>query len=75
MTVAPTGPYPPTYREHTMQPIWNHRELIGYARTAAHAHKILRGILSVNPGWKITVRCRDTELIELPAGFVYSVHP
>jgi len=58
-----------------MTPIWNHRELVGHARNQAHAQKILRGILSINPGWKITVRERDTDLIDLPAGFVYSVHP
>lgn len=58
-----------------LHPIWNHRELVGYARSAAHAQRMLRSILQINTGWKVTVRERDTDLIDLPAGFVYSVHP
>lgn len=62
--------------EINMTPIYNHRELVGYAKTAKQAQKMLRSILqSVPAGWKITVRARDTSIIDLPAGFIYSVHP
>lgn len=59
-----------------MKPIWNHRELIGHASTATGARRVIAGLLqTIPPGWKITVRERDTTVIDLPAGFVFSVHP
>ena len=59
-----------------MLPIWDNRQLIGHAASAQAAQRIVRGLLqTIPPGWKITVRERDTTLIDLPAGFVFSVHP
>jgi len=57
-------------------PIWNHRELVGYASTAKQAARIVRDKLQTIPaGWRVTVRPRDIELIPLPAGWIYSIHP
>jgi len=58
------------------QPIYDHRTVVGYASTPKAAQKVLRGALQHIPkGWKITVRERDTSIIDLPPGFIYSVHP
>lgn len=59
------------------KPIFNHRTIIGYATNAKQAEMLLNKMLkgSINTGWKITVRERDTSIIDLPAGFVYSIHP
>lgn len=59
------------------KPIFNHRTIIGYATNAKQAKMLLNKMLkgSINTGWKITVRERDTSIIDLPAGFVYSIHP
>jgi hypothetical protein len=57
-------------------PIWDHRTLVGHATTAAQAVRTLRATLQTVPkGWTVSVRLRDAELIGLPAGWVYSVHP
>jgi hypothetical protein len=57
-------------------PVYDNRTIVAYARSAKHAQTILRGMLQHIPkGWKITVRERDTSIIDLPAGLVYSVHP
>lgn len=59
-----------------MMPIFNNRDVIGYAKTAAQAARIVRGLLQTIPaGWKISVRARDTSIVDLPAGWIYSVHP
>lgn len=56
--------------------IYNNREIVGEAKTPAQAIRILRGLLqSVPAGWKISVRQRNTDIIDLPAGWIYSVHP
>ena len=57
-------------------PIWNNRELVGYASTAKQAARIVRDQLQTIPaGWRVTVRARDTDFIHLPAGWIYSIHP
>ena len=57
-------------------PIYDNRQIVGYASTPKAAEKLLRGTLQHIPkGWRITVRDRDTSIIALPPGFVYSVHP
>lgn len=59
-----------------MTPIYDHRQIVGYAATAKAAQRIVAGLLqSVPAGWTITVRERDTDLIPLPAGWIFSVHP
>lgn len=59
-----------------MLPIFNHRQIVGHAKTATQAKRIIADALQTIPkGWKITVRMRDTSIIKLPAGWVYSVHP
>jgi len=45
-------------------------------KSLKQAEKIIKGLLQTIPkGWKVTVRERDTSIIDLPAGFVYSIHP
>lgn len=57
-------------------PIWDHRHKIGEAKSEEHAKRKIAGILQNIPsGWKITVRERDTNLINLPAGYIFSIHP
>jgi len=57
-------------------PIYDHRAIVGYASTPKTAEKLLRDMLQHIPtGWKITVGVRDTSIIDLPPGFIYSVHP
>jgi hypothetical protein len=59
-----------------MKPIYNNREILGYAKNATQAKKILKKTLQHIPkNWVISVRLRDTSLINLPEGFIYSVHP
>lgn len=59
-----------------MYPIWDNRELVAYAKSLAHAERILaRKLQTIPPGWKITAKFRDTSIIALPSGIVYSVHP
>ena len=61
--------------KHTM-PIYDNRQVIGQASTAKQAQRIVKGLLQVIPkGWTVTVLERDTDIIDLPAGWVYSVHP
>jgi len=59
-----------------MQNIYDNREIIGQAKTAKQAQRIIQNLLQNIPaGWKVTVRQRDTSIIDLPAGWIYSVHP
>jgi hypothetical protein len=59
-----------------MKTIYDNRTAIGKAKTAKQAEKIIRKLLQHIPnGWKITVFERNTAIINLPAGWVYSVHP
>jgi hypothetical protein len=56
-----------------MYAIYNHREIIGYARTIAQAKRVVARTLTIPKGFKVHVWDRNTELTGLPAGFVYSV--
>jgi hypothetical protein len=57
-------------------PIYDNRIIVGHATTEKRAKKILSDKLqSIPKGWKISVRLRNTALIDLPEGWVYSVHP
>jgi hypothetical protein len=59
-----------------MTPIFDHRRIIGYATTKTQAARTVRQLLqTIPPGWKVTVRQRNTDLIDLPAGWIYSIHP
>lgn len=62
-----------------IQPVWNNRELVGYAKSEKSAEKLIRSKLQTVPkGWKITAKTRDSFMVEfcgLSAGFVYSIHP
>jgi hypothetical protein len=59
-----------------MQPIYDHRTIVGHASTAQQAARIVRQAhQSIPPGWRITVRQRNTDLIDLPPGWIYSIHP
>lgn len=57
-------------------PIYDNRRIVGYAATPKQAERLLRQMIQHIPkGWRITVRERDTSIIDLPPGFVYSIHP
>lgn len=59
-----------------LQPIFDNRTIIGYAKTAKQAERIVKSLLQTVPlGWKVTVRARNTDIVNLPAGWIYSVHP
>lgn len=59
-----------------MMPIYDNRKIVGYARTAKQAQKIVASLLQHTPkGWRVSIRMRDTSIIDLPSGWVYSVHP
>jgi len=63
-------------KKSKLQPIFDHQTIVGYAKTSQQAQKFLKGLLQNIPkGWVIDVRQRDTSIIDLPAGFVYSIHP
>jgi hypothetical protein len=58
------------------KPVYDHRTIVGYAATKKQAQKIVKDALPPIPkGWKITVQERNTDIIELPPGWIYSVHP
>ena len=57
-------------------PIYDHRQVIGFASTAKQAARQVRSLLQNIPaGWRVTARRRDVEITGLPDGWVYSVHP
>jgi hypothetical protein len=59
-----------------VKPIYNNREIVGYAKNTTQAKNIIKKALQNIPkNWVISVRLRDTSLIDLPEGFIYSVHP
>lgn len=59
-----------------MTPIYDNRLIIGYAKTQAQAKKlVLSKLQSIPKGWTVSVKTRNTEIIDLPVGWVYSVHP
>ena len=57
-------------------PIWNNRELVGYASSIAAAKKLLKSRLSIPKRFSLFVCERPDymqEILELPAGYVYSI--
>jgi len=57
-------------------PIYNNRELVGYASTAKQAVSIIKKSLNVHSSMTIEVWLRSDdmcEILSLPKGFVYSV--
>ena len=70
-----------TKAQHTGQkkmkyPIYNNRELVGYASTAKQAVSIIKKSLNVHSSMTIEVWLRSDdmcEILSLPKGFVYSV--
>ena len=59
-----------------MLPIWNHRNLVGYASTQKQVQRIIYSTFQTIPsGWKVTVKRRDTAIIDLPDGWIFSIHP
>lgn len=59
-----------------MIPIFDNRAIVGYARNCKHAQRILKVLLqNVPSGWTIDVKERDVSIVDLPPGFIYSVHP
>ena len=59
-----------------MLPIYDNRLIVGYAKTIKQAKNFLKDNLQTIPkGWKITVQLRNTDIVNLPIGWIYSVHP
>jgi hypothetical protein len=59
-----------------MTPIYDNRMIIGYAKTQTQAKRLVLSKLQFIPkGWTVSVKARDTSIIDLPSGWVYSVHP
>ena len=59
-----------------MKPIYDNRIIVGYAKTAKQAQKIVESLLQNIPkGWTVKIAERNTAIIDLPAGFIYSVSP
>ena len=59
-----------------MKPIYDNRQIIGFAKTAKQAQKTVKACLqSIPKGWKVSIAERNTDIIDLPSGWVYSVHP
>jgi len=62
-----------------MIPIFDHRTIVGYAKTEKQATRLLSKTLqTIPPGWEIDVRRRDNRIAKitgLPDGFVYCVRP
>jgi hypothetical protein len=57
-------------------PIYDHRTIVGYATSPSNAKKQLKAMLQTIPnGWKLSVKERDTSIIDMPSGYVYSIHP
>lgn len=54
-------------------PIFNHREVIGYASNLKGAVRCIERCIDVSPRARLRVWMRNTDLIDLPAGFVYSI--
>ena len=57
-------------------PIYNWREIVGYATTAKQAKRIVEKAINVMPGFQVTVWMRSDDMCEiakLPKGWVYSV--
>jgi hypothetical protein len=59
------------------KPIFNHREIIGFATNAKQAERIIRSKLSVIPdSFQVIVKERSElmqEMLNSPEGFIYSV--
>ena len=57
-------------------PIYNHRELVGYASTAKQAAKTIRKLISVHASMTVNVWLRNDDMCDLlgmPKGFTYSI--
>ena len=57
-------------------PIYNWREVVGYASNAKQAKRIVEKAINVMPGFEVTVWMRSDDMCEiakLPKGFVYSI--
>jgi hypothetical protein len=56
-----------------MKPIFDNRSIIGYASTITGAAKQIRKLIDIDKRAKLHVWIRDTSIIDLPPGFVYSI--
>lgn len=59
------------------KPIFNHREIIGFASTAKQAEKVIRKQLQAIPdSFQVIVKERSElmrEMLNSPEGFIYSI--
>jgi hypothetical protein len=63
-------------KSNSVYPIYDNRLVVGYAKTKSQAEKVVFNLLQTIPkGWRVTAQMRNVEIIDLPVGWVYSVHP
>jgi len=58
------------------KPIYNNRELVGYASSAQQAERVIRSLMPVNKPFYVSVWERSSfmsDILGLPVGFVYSL--
>lgn len=57
-----------------MLPVYDHRLIIGYAKSAQAAQRLARQAHQGTPsGFQVVARRRDTSIIDLPEGWIYSI--
>lgn len=54
-------------------PIFDNRTIVGYASSIESAKRVIKKLIHVDARAKLHVFLRNTEIIDLPAGFVYSI--
>jgi len=55
-------------------PVYDHRLIIGYAKSAQAAQRLARQAHQGIPsGFQVVARRRDTSIIDLPEGWIYSI--
>ena len=55
------------------KPIFDNRTLVGFARSKAHAEKVIRHTVQVDRRARLHIWDRNTDLIDLPAGYVFAI--
>jgi hypothetical protein len=54
-------------------PIYDHRTVVGFARSLDHAAKVIRRTIHVDRRARLHVWKRNASLVDLPPGFVFSI--
>lgn len=59
-----------------MKPIYDNREIVGYARNVAHAKRVLLKTIRITTGFTLQVWERPAhicDILQLPQGYVFSI--